>query len=490
MQVLDTEADRSDSGSRVSIMNCVELFFRQARSQPNAVALWHPDTGAMTFGELLELTRRAQGLLRDDGVKQGSSTLLVDMPGPRLYALVLATFALGATVVAVEPWLPVAEIDRVIRTMKPSVFVASPLGMAWGARVPAVRAIDTWRRAGRVTRSPARDLLVQDVDPDAPGLIAFTSGTTGRPKGVVRQQGYLVQQYEVYTDALGLRTVREPDLCIFANFALANLASGRPSILVPPGWRANHLRAIDDLPDALQPRTVSCGPAFLARMLADARLRKLQSIHLGGALSDAALFERAFRKWPGAHFLHAYGSSEAEPVALIDARVAVRASRDRGLFQVLCLGKPIDAIEARVEPDTLWITGPHVCRMYVGNDEENRKHKRVDSQGRVWHDMGDRIEVRDGLWWYTGRSGQPAQDFHLEQSIYSALGSSRAFLHRTSPGSTYLVGENLRPHRDMLRSRFRSIDRLLECQIRRDRRHRARIDRIASLRKGAPWLPG
>jgi len=296
--------------------------------------------------------------------------------------------------------------------------------------------------------------------------------------------------YEVYTHALGLENEVGADLCIFANFVLANLASGRPSVIVPPTWRKSHLRRIDHLADELQPRTVSCGPAFLERMLRFARLDRLESIHVGGALTDAALFERAFKKWPEAHFMHAYGGSEAEPVALIDAREAVRRSRDRGLFQVLCVGKPIDAIEASIEPDTVWITGPHVCRMYVGNDEENFKHKRRDEDGRIWHDMGDRMELRDGAWWYTGRSGQPAEDFHLEQSIYSALGSSRSFVHRASPGSTYLVGENLRAHANLIRARFRAIDRLVTCRIQRDRRHRARIDRRASLAKGAPWLPG
>ena len=471
-------------------MNCVDLFLHQARLQPKAVALWIPGESPLTFGDLLALSGRAQGVLLDAGVTPGSSVLVVELPGPRLYAIVLAAFALGATVVAVEPWLPVREIDRVVRTMRPSLFIAGTLGKAWGARVPAVRAIPAWRTASSVSRAPSHELRVNDVDPDAPALIAFTSGTTGLPKGVVRQQGYLVQQHEVYTKSLGLQGERGADLCIFANFVLANLASGRPSVVVPPRWSGRHLRAIDHLPAGLQPRTVACGPAFLARILRGPRLRSLRSIHVGGALTDVALFEKAFHKWPDAHFLHVYGSSEAEPVALIDAREAVVASRARGLHQVLCVGKPIDAVRARVEADTVWISGPHVCRMYVGNDEENRQHKRLDDAGNVWHDMGDRIEVRDGAWWYAGRSGQPAEDFRLEQSVYSAIGHSRAFVHRASPGTTYLVGEDLRPHANLIRARFRCMDRLISCRILRDRRHRARIDRRGTLRKGAPWLPG
>lgn len=472
-------------------MNCVELFLRHTRGQPGAVAIWHPATGAVTFGELADLTRRAQGMLRGGGVTEGSSVLLVDLPSPRMYAVVLASLALGATVLVVEPWLPAREIDRVIRQMQPQAFVAGAIGKLWGARVSAIRRIPAWIDASRVGKAPLTDeLAVADVDPDMAGLIAFTSGTTGRPKGVVRQQGYLVDMYEVYTRALDLEEEEGADLCIFPTFVLANLASGRPSVLVPSSWARRHLWRIDHLDGVLRPRTLSCGPAFLATILARARLRHLHAVHVGGALSDAALFERAFRKWPGAHFLHLYGSSEAEPVALLDAREAVRRSRDRGLFQLLCLGKPIAAVRTRVEADTAWVTGPHVCRMYVGNEEENAKNKRRDERGRVWHDMGDRIAVRDGLWWYAGRSAQAAEDFELEQQVYSALGSSRSFVHRAAPGTTFLVGEDLIPHAPLIAARFPGIDRLVPCLIRRDRRHRARIDRRASLAKGAPWLPG
>jgi hypothetical protein len=189
--------------------------------------------------------------------------------------------------------------------------------------------------------------------------------------------------------------------------------------------------------------------------------------------------------------MHLYGSSEAEPVAVADARDAVRESKARGLMQTLFLGKPVAAIRAQIEPDTVWVTGPHVCPMYAGNPEENARNKRRDADGTVWHDMGDRVHVHDGAWWYAGRSHQPAEDFALEQQVYRVLDSSASFIHRDSVrGSTYLVGEGLDRHRRVLLARFREIDRTVTCNIVRDRRHRARVDRVRTLAKGAPWLLG
>ncbi|HPY21106.1 MAG TPA: AMP-binding protein, partial [Polyangiaceae bacterium] len=109
-------------------MNCVDLFVQQAKRKPNTVALWSPDGTRMTFEELLAMAGRTQRALRDAGVKPGSSVLVVELPGPRLYAIVLAVFAMGATVIAVEPWLPVGEVDRVIRFMRPTLFIGGALG--------------------------------------------------------------------------------------------------------------------------------------------------------------------------------------------------------------------------------------------------------------------------------------------------------------------------------------------------------------------------
>lgn len=473
-------------------MNCIELFLDQVKRQPHQPALWMPGSGTTTFAELHDLSLRVQRMLRDAGVGRGDSVLLIDTLGPRLYATVIATLAMGATVLIVEPWMAIAQLDRVVDAMSPRVFLTSWFGVPWGLRVPAIRRIPAWRMLeGASCRPGASSLELEDVPTETPGLIAFTTGTTSAPKGVVRAHGYLVKQYEVLRDVLGTRDERGADLCIFANFALLNLAGGRPSVIVPQGWSPKVLRRIDALPDALQPTTMICGPAFLRVALRHARLSKLRAVHVGGAQTDNALFEKGFRKWPQARWLHVYGASEAEPVAECDAREAVRRSKERGLFQTLCLGKPVDAIRAKVEPDTVWVAGPHVCPMYVGNAEENALHKRRDDDGTIWHDMGDRIEERDGLWWYAGRSQQPAADFALEQQIYAFAGSSASFVHRDpGTGKAYLVGDGLRWKQRALLSRFREIDRVVHCRIVRDRRHRARIDRKQTIAKGARWLPG
>lgn len=455
------------------------------------MALWLPDRGSTSFGELRALAARAQGLCRRSGLKPGDSVLLVDELGPRLYAIVTGVLALGASVILVEPWMPVEKINRVIALVKPRLFLTGWLGRLWGVRVASVRAIPRWVSVSDMDSAPAGELARESVDPGARGIVTFTSGTTGNPKGVVRHQGYLVEQHRVISRRLELEAHSGPDLTIFANFALANLASGRGSVIVPSSWKEAHFKRLEDLPAGLRPESMTCGPAFLRRLMGSPesaprsapRARSLRSIHVGGALTDVEVFEKAFERWPEAHFTHVYGSSEVEPVAVGDAREAVKRSKARGLFQTLHVGAPVPEIRSRLSDEGAWVAGPHVCPEYLGNAEENRLNKKLESDGTLWHFMGDRVLEDAEGWWYSGRAAQARKDFELEQRVYSRLRSSLSFVHADGQGKRWLVGEGVVPRKAELLSSFPELHGVVDGKIFRDARHRARIDRVKSLRK-------
>ncbi len=140
----------------------------------------------------------------------------------------------------------------------------------------------------------------------------------------------------------------------------------------------------------------------------------------------------------------------------------------------------------------MWVTGPHVCPRYLGDVEENRSQKREDARGRIWHFMGDRVRIPDagdGGWWYSGRSSQRLEDFELEQRVYAKLRSSKAFVHRLANGDPVLIGEGV-GELDFSDPELAEITRSVELKIRRDRRHRARIDRAGTLARGQRWLRG
>ncbi len=458
-------------------------------------ALIFPGQSVVSFAELGRRAEIYQSALKKLGLQYGDKVLLAEGLQADLYAFVLAALALGIEVAVVEPWMPLDRIEGVVRGLKPRLLLASWLGRFWGLRVPAIRGIPIWKSLSqlRALAATGTSLEVVGVEPQHGGLLAFTSGTTGAPKGVARRHQYLLDQHRVLSQALHHDRYSGPELTIFTNFVFANLASQRASVVIPPAWKARHLRWAGELPTALAPQTATLGPAFLQLLLKHTGYTSLQEVHVGGALTDCEIFEAAFRRFPESDFVHIYGSSEAEPVALMDAREAVQVSRDAGCFQTLALGRPIEMIQSQLEPDTAWVTGPHVCQFYVGQGEgvveENRQNKRRDEQDRVWHKMGDRIAERQGIWWYAGRSAQSEADFQWEQRLAAKLGHSRVFLMRNACGGVvYVDGDTESLQRAWSEiAEAQDIMELRSCRIQRDRRHRARIDRAQSAKASRQW---
>jgi olefin beta-lactone synthetase len=461
-------------------MNCVDAFLVHVRAAPRRPALWVDGT-LTSFGELATLVARAQRLCRRHGLRPGDAVLILDGLGPRLYAFVIAVMALGGTAVLIEPTMPVEAVARAVTAVRPHLFVGGWLARLWGVRVGAIRDIAHWVHPAALRLEFGGRPHLEAVDEGTPGTITFTTGTTGLPKGVVRTHGSLVSQVRILNCAFESEHDENPDLCVFPAFALLNLASGRPSVLVPRPFDHRAFAAVDALPTGLRPRSAACGPAVLRHLLDQTHALDLASVHVGGAPMDWTLLRDTYERWPAAAVRHVYGSTEAEPVALCDGHEALDRSRERGLWQVLYLGRPAPEVEIQNHADGLWVSGPHVAPSYLGVGPTTRTLRREDSAGRLWHGMGDRVRDEDGLW-YGGRTAQPAEDFALEQErIYPYLRHGNCFVHRTADGTRFLVGEGVAAHAAALRARCPELAGVVEAPLKHDRRHRARIDRVQSV---------
>lgn len=462
-------------------MNCITRFTQCAKDHPRRMALWTVKEGLTDFDQLLDLAAKAQAMFRRCGVGPGAPVVVAASPGPGLFAAICALLGLGAPIVLVEAWLGIGGIDHVIKTVNPRVFFTGFAGKLWGLCIPSVRSIPYWKTEADIHGQARAKFEIESMEPAAPAVIAFSSGTTGKPRGAIRTQGYLWEMHGILGAAERRGHRGGPDLAIFPNVALYHLGTGRGAVLVPSPWKPELLARIAQLPDALQPETLSCGPAFLKTLLRTPGFNKLRELYVGGALCDRWIFEEAFERWKDAGITYVYGGSEAGPVALQDARVATRLSADRGYFQTLSIGRPVDMLRYELHADAVWVSGPNVCPEYVGDPSENTGIKRRDSDGRLWHCMGDRVCSDAEGWWYSGRQFQALEEFELEQGIYTLMQNSAAFVHRRKNGELHLLGDQVLLHEDRIRRAFPQIAALHFAKIARDRRHRARIDRKASL---------
>lgn len=167
------------------------LVAESAREQPGKVAVRSGDV-VRTYGDLLaDATALASGLAArcDPGERVG---LLL---GNRYEYLVadLAILRAGLVKVPVNPVLPAADVEHVLRHSEARILLAASTRVGPAlldrlrAAVPGLAIVDVDTPAYRdLVAGPVTD--PRPAGPDDPAVIYYTGGTTGRPKGVVHTQ--------------------------------------------------------------------------------------------------------------------------------------------------------------------------------------------------------------------------------------------------------------------------------------------------------------
>ena len=173
----------------------VEALRRRLRSGTLPTALLRTGSDVVLRWRDQKLTRdqmkaRAEeiaGGLQRQGVKQGDRVGLYAANSLDWVAAYLGTLRAGAVVVLMNPDYRAAEAEHIITNSDPELVIAdlerAPTAHELGRRVVPLEELP----AGEPPPMPA-------LTPEAPALILYTSGTTGRPKGAVLDHGGLLAQ--------------------------------------------------------------------------------------------------------------------------------------------------------------------------------------------------------------------------------------------------------------------------------------------------------
>ena len=217
--------------------NIAARLAERAARIPSRPAILEARSGIrLTFGDLAERVTSLAAGLEARGLEPGDRVLLFVPMSADLYVALLAVLHVGAVAVFVDAWAGRARLDAAIQAAKPKAFLGTARSHLLRLVSPALRSVPI-ALIGHSPGFPIERLMRRGVTrpaaataSEAPALVTFTTGSTGRPKAAARSHGFLWAQHEALARELG-PLPNDVDMPTLPVFVLNNLAAGVPSVL-------------------------------------------------------------------------------------------------------------------------------------------------------------------------------------------------------------------------------------------------------------------
>lgn len=462
-------------------MSLLVPFLDGAKRYPDRAAIIDRRGREITYGELATWSAGLAFGFAAQGIGKGMRVLVAWPVSIELYAGLIALWRIGAVAVLPEAALGLAGVRHAARSTAPAALLASPLIKAMLLFFPETRGIGR-RLTIKLARAPQSG--AGGLPAAHPALISFTSGSTSKPKALVRTVGLLTAQQAAISRLLAPRSETSTDLVWFPAFVLSTLALGLTAVL--PDAALGRPAAVDCERLVRQMRRhgvrrLLIPPSVAARLVNASPSPPLDAIFTGGGPVFPHLLQ-ALVAWAGGADVYAvYGSTEAEPIAHIAASDV--APKDYAAMQAgegLLAGRPVPEIALRLDEEEILVAGPHVNEAYL--DPAHEVDTKVRVGDRVWHRTGDlgRIDEDGRLWLLGRRAGRIGglHPFSVECAALSWPGVAAAAL-AAFDGKPVLALSGDAAHINDWRSRADAIgisDVRHLPRIPLDRRHNSKVD--------------
>jgi long-chain acyl-CoA synthetase len=382
---------------------------RWARDTPRSPAV-RDAARMLTWPALVDAIDACARCLADAGVRIGDRVAIVAENSIAQIATLFAASTLGACAVPVNPRLSPREFDAILGHAQPRATVYAT-GVAAEIDSHALR-----HGATPVDVAGIGPVALRASDCDEgplPGIAAlvYTTGTSGRPKGVMLSHANLLFVARISSK---LRELGPADriygaLPMYHVYGLASMLLGAfcAGSCLHVVARFDPVRALDAI--ANDGLTIMQGvPAMYTRMLerlpgARARAPSLRYLYAGGSPLDPALKREVETRF-GLALHNGYGLTETSPTVSQTRLDAPRADTS--------VGPPIPGIEVRIVDAAgrdvgtgavgeLWVRGPNVMRGYYRDPQATAEAITPDG----WLRTGDLArQDPDGALFIVGRS--------------------------------------------------------------------------------------
>ncbi|MCB0317479.1 MAG: alpha/beta fold hydrolase [Bdellovibrionales bacterium] len=430
----------------------------------------------LRYKEFSELVHKYQRGLVELGLRSGDKVLMLVKPGVDFLALSYAVLGRGAVPAFLDPGMGIDNIEKCVKTLRPDVFIGSPLAhilrlfrrkMFATIRFKVVASdlpLPYTTNLSILKRFSARPL--KPVKAGRTAFIAFTSGATGTPKGVIYTSDMIQAQLEIFKQEFGLQAGKK-DLPLLPIFSLFTCALGICSVYPP----MNPSKPLNIQPERILKIINDCsidysfGSPTLWKKIAEYCLRcrenlpSLSKVLMAGAPVPPETLDQVRKILVNGEAYTPYGATEALPVTLISATeinaIKPQAANTGELGTLV--GRSIAEIELRVIQETegnidsiskakfcevleigeVIVKGENVSPEYFELNSAMQAAKIIDGNS-FWHRMGDMGYLdSDGRLYFCGRK---AHVIKTKEKTFYSVPAEKVFNQHDKVARSALIG--------------------------------------------------
>jgi amino acid adenylation domain-containing protein len=331
-----------------------ERFERRALLAPDATAVRFRDQ-SVSYGDLNRQANRVAHELLARGIGAGDCVVVCVEPSLAIAVALLGVLKTGAVYVPLDSTYPAARLHTILEDSEPrAVITQANLTQKLGAPSSAMLFVDS------VPAEPPAENPRRRVEPDHTAYMVYTSGTTGKPKGVLASYANLRHYVEVAVERYG---IDERDVMpALARFGFSISLFELLSPLVAGGTLV------------VLEREHVLDPARLTRTLAEVTIFHAGPGLLKGIVAHIRRHHATFEAF--ARVRHASSGGDMVPAELLAAMQEIFEQAEifviYGASEISCMGSTYLVPRQR-----------RVTKTYVGRPFDNVSLRVLDPEGRV-----------------------------------------------------------------------------------------------------------